>query len=177
MLPVRTPLADAPETRPEAEIKYSRAQGASGAALPRRAAVLGRRRHRLRLVVLTGGLLGAALLLVAEFAPLLQVHSSASDRVVKTVATGVHHSYALLPVALLAAGLACVIWRTRSRLALLASALLGLLALVWLYEFLYESRFRNVLQTGLVRVGVAVFMVLYLCVCASGGGTFIYFQF
>ncbi|PYJ54659.1 MAG: hypothetical protein DME24_25995 [Verrucomicrobia bacterium] len=55
--------------------------------------------------------------------------------------------------------------------------MLGLAALVWLYEFLYESRFRNVLQIDFVRVGVAVFMVLYLCLCASGGGTFIYFQF
>jgi hypothetical protein len=55
--------------------------------------------------------------------------------------------------------------------------MLGLVALVWLYEFLYESRFRNVLQIGLVRVGVAVFMVLYLGLCGSGGGTFIYFQF
>ena len=49
--------------------------------------------------------------------------------------------------------------------------------LVWLYEFLYESRFRQVLQTSLVRVGVAVFMLLYLCLCSSGGGAFIYFQF
>src|SRR2546429_5244666 len=143
-------------TRPEAEIKYSRAQGASGAALPRRAAVLGRRRHRLRLVVLTGGLLGAALLLVAEFAPLLQVHSSASDRVVKTVATGVHHSYALLPVALLAAGLACVIWRTRSRLALLASALLGLLALVIaLLGDLPDAQASGLIGTATTRLATA----------------------
>jgi hypothetical protein len=52
-----------------------------------------------------------------------------------------------------------------------------LVALVWLYQFLYESRFRSLLQTGVVRVGIAVFMVLYLCLCASGGGAFIYFQF
>jgi hypothetical protein len=26
-------------------------------------------------------------------------------------------------------------------------------------------------------VSVAAFMVLYLCLCASGGGAFIYFQF
>jgi D-alanyl-lipoteichoic acid acyltransferase DltB (MBOAT superfamily) len=55
--------------------------------------------------------------------------------------------------------------------------MIGLVALVWLYQFLYESRLRNLLQTGIVRVGVAVFMVLYLCLCASGGGAFIYFQF
>jgi D-alanyl-lipoteichoic acid acyltransferase DltB (MBOAT superfamily) len=55
--------------------------------------------------------------------------------------------------------------------------MLALVALVWLYQFLYESRFREMLKIGLVRVGVAVFMVLYLCVCSSGGGAFIYFQF
>lgn len=53
----------------------------------------------------------------------------------------------------------------------------GIVALVWLYEFLYESRFREVLAAGIVRVAVAVFMLLYLCVCSSGGGAFIYFQF
>ena len=52
-----------------------------------------------------------------------------------------------------------------------------LIALVWLYQFLYESKFRDLLKLGLVRVGVAVFIVLYLCLCSSGGGAFIYFQF
>ncbi|MBI4664092.1 MAG: MBOAT family protein [Verrucomicrobia bacterium] len=55
--------------------------------------------------------------------------------------------------------------------------MLGLVALIWSYQCFYESRFRGLLQTGLVRVGVAAFMVLYLCVCSSGGGVFIYFQF
>ncbi|MFI5380522.1 MAG: MBOAT family O-acyltransferase, partial [Tepidisphaerales bacterium] len=55
--------------------------------------------------------------------------------------------------------------------------MLALVALVWLYEFLFESRLRPVLAHGFVRIGVAVFMVLYMCVCASGGGAFIYFQF
>ena len=55
--------------------------------------------------------------------------------------------------------------------------MVGLVALVWLYQFLYESRFRTLLQASPVRVGVAAFMVLYLCLCASGGGAFIYFQF
>jgi len=52
-----------------------------------------------------------------------------------------------------------------------------LVALVWLYEFLYESKLREILRNSLVRVGVAVFMVLYLCLCSAGGGAFIYFQF
>ncbi|PYJ63278.1 MAG: hypothetical protein DME24_01745 [Verrucomicrobia bacterium] len=55
--------------------------------------------------------------------------------------------------------------------------MIGLVTLAWLYQFIYESRWRNLLQSGLVRVGVAVLMALYLSLCASGGGAFIYFQF
>jgi alginate O-acetyltransferase complex protein AlgI len=55
--------------------------------------------------------------------------------------------------------------------------MVGIVGLVWLYQFLYESRFREVLAAGVVRVAVAVFMLVYLCVCSSGGGAFIYFQF
>jgi alginate O-acetyltransferase complex protein AlgI len=55
--------------------------------------------------------------------------------------------------------------------------MLVLIAAIWLYQFLYESRFRELLASSLVRVSLAVAMMLYLCVCSSGGGTFIYFQF
>jgi D-alanyl-lipoteichoic acid acyltransferase DltB (MBOAT superfamily) len=55
--------------------------------------------------------------------------------------------------------------------------MIGIVALVWLYQLLYESRFREVLASAVVRVAVAAFMVLYLCLCSSGGGAFIYFQF
>ena len=55
--------------------------------------------------------------------------------------------------------------------------MVALIAAIWGYAFLYESRFRDFLKTGFVRVGLAVAMVLYLCLCASGGGAFIYFQF
>jgi len=55
--------------------------------------------------------------------------------------------------------------------------MIGLVALIWLYQFCYESRFRHLLQTGFARVSVAVLMLLYLCLGASGGGAFIYFQF
>ena len=55
--------------------------------------------------------------------------------------------------------------------------MLLLVSVIWLYQFCYESRFRGILQTGGVRVGAAVCMLLYLCLCASGGGAFIYFQF
>ena len=55
--------------------------------------------------------------------------------------------------------------------------MLLLMAAIWLYQFLYESKFREVLAHGVVRVTLAVGMVVYLCVCSSGGGAFIYFQF
>jgi alginate O-acetyltransferase complex protein AlgI len=53
----------------------------------------------------------------------------------------------------------------------------ALIALVWFYQFLYESKAREILQTSFVRVGAAVCMVLYLFLFSSGGGTFLYFQF
>ncbi len=84
----------------------------------------------LELAVLVGGAIGAGLLLVAEFLPLLTVRSSATRGVIDTVSTGSHDSFALVPVALLAAVLAYGIWRTRSRLALLATAMLGVLVLL-----------------------------------------------
>ena len=55
--------------------------------------------------------------------------------------------------------------------------MVALVAVVWLYQFLFESRFRSLLQTGVVRVGLAASMVLYLCLLSSGGKSFIYFQF
>ena len=55
--------------------------------------------------------------------------------------------------------------------------MLLLVALIWLYQFLFESRFKAILHAGAVRVGVAVFMILYLCLFATEGGAFIYFQF
>lgn len=55
--------------------------------------------------------------------------------------------------------------------------MVGAAALVWMYELLYESRFRPVLATGVVRTGIAVFMLIYMCLFSSGGGAFIYFQF
>jgi uncharacterized membrane protein len=52
-----------------------------------------------------------------------------------------------------------------------------LVALVWLYQFAYESGAREVLRANFIRVGIAASMVLYLCLCSSVGKTFIYFQF
>jgi D-alanyl-lipoteichoic acid acyltransferase DltB (MBOAT superfamily) len=52
-----------------------------------------------------------------------------------------------------------------------------IVALIWLYQMAYESTLRPVLQTSFARVGGAVCMILYLFLCSSGGGAFIYFQF
>jgi D-alanyl-lipoteichoic acid acyltransferase DltB (MBOAT superfamily) len=55
--------------------------------------------------------------------------------------------------------------------------MLILVFLVWLYQIVYESRAREVLKFGPVRVALAVAMVLYISICSSGAGSFIYFQF
>jgi D-alanyl-lipoteichoic acid acyltransferase DltB (MBOAT superfamily) len=55
---------------------------------------------------------------------------------------------------------------------------LALIAVVWLYQFAYESRLRLVLGLRLVRIGVVLMLVLYLTVFAPASGkAFIYFQF
>ena len=55
--------------------------------------------------------------------------------------------------------------------------MLLLMGMVWLYQSLYESRLRPLLAQGAVRVALAIGMLLYLCLCSSSGGSFIYFQF
>ena len=65
------------------------------------------------------------------------------------------------------------VWHTPQIPALM----LLLVGLVWMYQLFYESRFKEILQTSVVRVGGAAFMILYLCIFATEGGAFIYFQF
>ena len=52
-----------------------------------------------------------------------------------------------------------------------------LVSSVWIYQLLYESRFRGLLRYAPVRVAMASAMILYLGICATGGQAFIYFQF
>lgn len=80
--------------------------------------------------ILAGGLLGALLLLVAEFTPLFAVSTSAAGSPVKSVGTGSHHAYAMVPIALLAGVLAYGVWRVGSRPALLSIGLLAVIALL-----------------------------------------------
>src|SRR5207249_483658 len=47
--------------------------------------------------------------------------------------------------------------------------MLLLVGLIWLYQFTYESRFKEILHTGWVRVGGAVLILLYLCTFATEG--------
>jgi len=55
---------------------------------------------------------------------------------------------------------------------------MGLVLAVWLYQLIFESFARPLLELGFVRVAIAVFMVLYLAFAPpSGDSAFIYFQF
>ena len=55
---------------------------------------------------------------------------------------------------------------------------LGLIASVWLYQWIVESGLRRVLTWAPVRIALVVAMALYLALVAtSGGEAFIYFQF
>jgi D-alanyl-lipoteichoic acid acyltransferase DltB (MBOAT superfamily) len=55
---------------------------------------------------------------------------------------------------------------------------LALIFAVWLYQFAYESRLKWLLELRIVRIGIIVFMVLYLALCApSSQQPFIYLQF
>jgi hypothetical protein len=49
---------------------------------------------------------------------------------------------------------------------------------VWLYQFIYESRFRRLLEFSAVRICGFVFMIMYLIIFVSSAGEpFIYFEF
>jgi hypothetical protein len=113
-IPHRRKRAQMSATHPGADIEYSRAQGPSGAFA----------------AVLASALLGALLLVVAQFTTLYEVHIASAPGPIKSVGTGSNHAYSLVPIALLAALLAYVAFRQRSRPALVALGLLGVVALV-----------------------------------------------
>ena len=75
-------------------------------------------------------LLGALLLLIAEFTTLFQIHASNVAGPIKSVSTGSNDSYALIPIALAVAVLAVGFWRTGSRSSLLALGVLGIVVLL-----------------------------------------------
>ncbi len=128
-------------TPPEAKLEYSRGSEPSGG--------LARIGSAVPAVVLAGGLLAALLMIVAEFTTLFEVHTALSTVPVKSVSTGSHHAYALIPVAILAVLLAYGAWSQGSRPALVALGVLGLLTLVLaLATDLPDAR-----ATGLISAG------------------------
>jgi hypothetical protein len=137
-------------TRPEADTEYSRGPRASKG--PQRGAGGAQTRpgNRAPLALVAAVVVGAVLLVVAEFSPLLRVHSGAYHAgVVQTIGGGSHHSYALLPVAVLALSMAAVARASGSRLALASIGVLGLVALgVALLGDLPDAH-----ATGLIRQG------------------------
>jgi D-alanyl-lipoteichoic acid acyltransferase DltB (MBOAT superfamily) len=65
------------------------------------------------------------------------------------------------------------LWRSPQVPALM----LALVGGVWAYQAMCESRLRLLLRVGAVRVAIAAAMMIYLSLCSTGGGAFIYFQF
>ena len=119
-------------TRPEAETEYSRAEPGQEGDFERPQGRLGgtpRTSGGVLWIVFLAGLLGAAVLVAAEFTTLFKVQSNAYGAPVRTEATGAHHSYALIPIALLAGALTLTAVRSRSRAALVAIGALGLVSL------------------------------------------------
>jgi hypothetical protein len=120
-------------SRPEADTEYSRGDPASGdpaGGAGGRFSAPGGGSRGIGLAVLGGAVLGSLLLLIAEFTPLARIHSSAQGSpVVKTLMTGSHHAYALIPIALLAPALAVSFRQTGRRVALVAIGALGLVVL------------------------------------------------
>jgi hypothetical protein len=126
--------------RPEAETEYSKGGAPSRGADGRSAKPPLGPSPRVSLGVLAGGLLGALLLIVAEFTPMAQVRTAGHHVPLSTLSTGSHNAYAMIPLALLAAVFSLVVWRADRagqggrhpvhRLMMLGVALLGLASLL-----------------------------------------------
>ena len=151
-------------SRPEADTEYSRGfaanPGPGGAPRSVRAGGAG----GVPRAVAALASVGCAVLIAAEFTPLLHVHTTAHI-VVTTVDTGSHNSYALIPIAILAAALAISAWSSGSRLALLAVGILGLVVLgIALLGDLPDAHTRGVVTTssGLEGASSSLGIGLYL---------------
>src|SRR5262249_47473325 len=79
-----------------------------------------------RAAIALGALLGAVLILVAQFTALYQIHSTTSAVAIKTVGTGANHAWAGIPLALAAGVMAFAVYRSGSRAALVGIAALGI---------------------------------------------------
>ena len=75
-------------------------------------------------------MLGALLLVVAEFTALFTIKNAITGATIKTVSTGSHDAYALIPIALVAAWLAYLAAMRGNRTALIAVGGLGIVTLL-----------------------------------------------
>lgn len=83
----------------------------------------------------TGGVvlvavIGALLVLVAQFTALYHVHVATSSAPIKTIGTGGNHGWAPLPIALVCLVLALAVYRHGNRTALLGLVVLGIATLL-----------------------------------------------
>jgi hypothetical protein len=120
-------------SRPEADAKYSRGRVALRRGLGRRNDLSERQRRVAPRAIQAVVLIAVAALVVAEFEPLYRVRTDVGHHIVRSVSAGSHHSYALLPVAVLAALLAGALgrsgWPVGAALALLGLVALGIVLL------------------------------------------------
>jgi hypothetical protein len=125
-------------TPPEARTEYSRGSGGSRAGRTPSGGGPGSTgigadagwSAALRGTVLGCGLLGALLLVVAEFTTLYTISSTTASTPIQSVSTGSHDAYALIPIALVAGALAYGASVRGSRPALLALGALGVATLL-----------------------------------------------
>jgi hypothetical protein len=158
---------------PEAENEYSKGR----ARPPRRTGHGLPRRGRAWWAIAGLGLLGAVLLLAAEFTPLYALHVSGYGARPSSVSAGSHHAYALVPIAVLAAALTLAGARRGSMAALWALVTLGVIALlIAMVADLPDTRARGITH-GLVFASTTAGAGLYLetlggvlLVAAGGAG-------
>ena len=113
-------------SEPEAGVEYSRGPGAARGRLGPGLGASGAPLWAATAL----GLIGALLLIVAEFTPLATVASNARGAsALPSLQTGSHNAYALIPLALLAGAFSVAARSGRTRLAMLAVGVLGLVAL------------------------------------------------
>jgi hypothetical protein len=152
-------------SRPEADIEYSRGRTALSRVLSRLNGRCERDRRRSRRAVRAVALIGAAALAVAEFEPLYRVQTDVGHHTVQSVSAGSHHSYALLPLAVLAALLAGALgrsgWPVPAALALVGLAALGI-ALLGDLPDVHRAGVLGTAETGLHDAHTVAGAALYL---------------
>jgi hypothetical protein len=122
---------------PEANSEYSRGSGPSRRLIPAPGQVSSEPASPgpdgagpARAVLAVGALLGAMLVLIAQFTALYHLHSATSSAALKTVGTGGNHAWAPVPLALAAVALAYAVYRHGNRAALVGLVALGVATLL-----------------------------------------------